>query len=554
MLHPQARALLDLIAERGVPPTHTLSPQEARAVYRDRRGFTQPAPPPVASVQSLQAEGPLGPIPLRLYRPLGTMADQVLPALVYYHGGGWVIGDLDTHDTLCRELANGSGCAVVSVDYRLAPEHRFPAAVDDAIAAARWVRREAAALKLDAQRIAVGGDSAGGNLAAVVALSVRGSSAPPLAFQLLIYPATDMRAVAESHRTNAQGYILTADSVSYYRGHYIADPAQWSDWRASPLLAPDLKGLPPALVITAGYDPLRDEGFGWFYLAVNVGYVCGPLLAEWCRARWGWSAVLLLTMLAMSSGLVVAMFARGHLSASRHKPAVVSHGERSPMQEKQRLHALVLVCGLAVVFFMAIQQTGGPLALFAQDQTARLLVVGKWSLELRPGHYATLHGLFVLLLLPLLNLVFARLRSYRREPSTAAKLAWGFFFTTAAFGLMIVASSDNHTLRPLVSPYWLVGFYVMLSVGELLLSPMGLSLVTGLAPAGRAGRMVGWWYASVALGYWVAGAMGWLWSRWPHRHYFALVVAMLMIAAGVLVSRLRSLDMALRSMHEHTPK
>ena len=147
MLHPQARALLALIAERGVPPTHTLSPQEARAVYRDRRGFTQPAPPPVASVQSLQAEGPQGAIPLRLYRPLGTMADQVLPALVYYHGGGWVIGDLDTHDTLCRELANGSGCAVVSVDYRLAPEHRFPAAVDDAIAAARWVRREAAAPK-----------------------------------------------------------------------------------------------------------------------------------------------------------------------------------------------------------------------------------------------------------------------------------------------------------------------------------------------------------------------------------------------------------------------
>ena len=301
-------------------------------------------------------------------------------------------------------------------------------------------------------------------------------------------------------------------------------------------------------------DPLRDEGFGWFYLAVNVGYVCGPLLAEGCRAKWGWSAVLLLTMLAMSSGLVVAMFARGHLSASRHKPALVSHADCSRVQEKQRLHALVLVCGLAVVFFMAIQHTGGPLALFAQDQTARLLVVSKWSLELRPGHYATLHGLFVLLLLPLLNRLSARLRSHRCEPSTAAKLAWGFLFTTAAFGLMIVASSDNHTRSTLVSPYWLVGFYFLLSVGELLLSPMGLSLVTGLAPAGRAGRMVGWWYASGALGYWVAGAMGWLWSRWPHRHYFALVVAMLMIAAGVLASRLRSLDMALRSMQQHKPK
>lgn len=263
MLHPQARALLDLIAERGVPPTHTLSPQEARAVYRDRRGFTQPAPPPVASVQSLQAEGPLGPIPLRLYRPLGTMADQVLPALVYYHGGGWVIGDLDTHDTLCRELANGSGCAVVSVDYRLAPEHRFPAAVDDAIAAARWVRREAAALKLDAQRIAVGGDSAGGNLAAVVAIAARDAGEPPFAWQLLIYPATDQHRTAPSHASNGQGYLLTRDTMDYFTGHYIPDARLYADWRASPLLHPDLSRLPPALVLTAGYDPLRDEGLAY---------------------------------------------------------------------------------------------------------------------------------------------------------------------------------------------------------------------------------------------------------------------------------------------------
>ncbi|HNJ84018.1 MAG TPA: alpha/beta hydrolase [Piscinibacter sp.] len=263
MLHPQARALLDLIAERGVPPTHTLSPQEARAVYRDRRGFTQPAPPPVASVQSLQAEGPLGPIPLRLYRPLGTMPDQTLPALVYYHGGGWVIGDLDTHDTLCRELANGSGCAVVSVDYRLAPEHRFPAAVDDAIAAARWVRREAAALKLDAERIAVGGDSAGGNLAAVVAIAARDAGEPPFAWQLLIYPATDQHRTAPSHERNGQGYLLTSDTMDYFSGHYIPDARLYADWRASPLLHPDLSRLPPALVLTAGYDPLRDEGLAY---------------------------------------------------------------------------------------------------------------------------------------------------------------------------------------------------------------------------------------------------------------------------------------------------
>ncbi len=262
MLHPQARALLALIAERGVPPTHTLSPQEARAVYRDRRGFTQPAPPPVASVQSLQAEGPQGAIPLRLYRPLGTMPDQTLPALVYYHGGGWVIGDLDTHDTLCRELANGSGCAVVS-DYRLAPEHRFPAAVDDAIAAARWVRREAAALKLDADRIAVGGDSAGGNLAAVVAIAARDAGEPPFAWQLLIYPATDQHRTAPSHERNGQGYLLTSDTMDYFSGHYIPDARLYADWRASPLLHPDLSRLPPALVLTAGYDPLRDEGLAY---------------------------------------------------------------------------------------------------------------------------------------------------------------------------------------------------------------------------------------------------------------------------------------------------
>ena len=176
--------------------------------------------------------------------------------LVYYHGGGLVIGDLDTHDVLCRELANAAGCAVVAVDYRMAPEHRFPAAVDDCLAATYWVQRNAAALGVDATRLAVGGDSAGGNLAAVVALAARDAGDLPIAFQLLIYPATDQRRTAPSHETNGQGYLLTKDTIDYFMGHYIADPAQDLDWRASPLLHDDLSRLPPAFVLTAGYDPL----------------------------------------------------------------------------------------------------------------------------------------------------------------------------------------------------------------------------------------------------------------------------------------------------------
>jgi len=170
------------------------------------------------------------------------------------------MGDLDTHDVLCRQLADEAACVVVAVDYRMGPEHRFPAAVDDVLAATRWLQGQAAALGLDAQRFAVGGDSAGGNLAAVVAQAWRDAGeAVALKFQLLIYPATDMRAVAASHTSNGQGYVLTSDSIAYFRGHYLA-AEQHADWRASPLLHDDLSRLPPALVLTAGFDPLRDEG------------------------------------------------------------------------------------------------------------------------------------------------------------------------------------------------------------------------------------------------------------------------------------------------------
>ena len=277
MLHPQTRALLDLMQERGVPATHTLTPDEARRLYRERRAFTQPAPPAVGEVRELQAEGPHGAIPLRLIRPLGAAADARLPVLVYYHGGGWVIGDLETHDTLCREIANGAGCAVIAVDYRLGPERRFPVAVDDCLAATYWIAAHADELGLDATRLAVGGDSAGGNLAAVVSLAARDAGDLAIAFQLLIYPATDMRAIAPSHTRNGEGYLLTADTIAYFRGHYI-DAPQYEDWRASPLLHADLRRLPPALVLTAGFDPLRDEGAQYAQALTAAGnrasYVC----------------------------------------------------------------------------------------------------------------------------------------------------------------------------------------------------------------------------------------------------------------------------------------
>ncbi|HRH89347.1 MAG TPA: alpha/beta hydrolase [Rubrivivax sp.] len=272
MLHPQAKFLLDLIVERNIPPTHTLSPAEARAFYRERRTLTQPEPPAIAETRELQAGGPQGAIPLRLYQPQpAAQRGSAPPVLVYFHGGGWVIGDLDTHDTLCRELAIGAGCAVLAVDYRMGPEHRFPAAVDDCIAATRWVRDHAAQLGIDASRLAVGGDSAGGNLAAVVAIAMRDAGDLPVRFQLLIYPATDQRRGWPSHTSNGQGYLLTAETMDYFHDHYITDKAMDLDWRASPLLHPDLSNLPPALVLTAGYDPLRDEALQYSHRLTQAG-------------------------------------------------------------------------------------------------------------------------------------------------------------------------------------------------------------------------------------------------------------------------------------------
>ena len=259
-VHPQVAMLLERVARSPLPPYATVPPFVARRIYRDTRAAVSPPAPEVAEAKLLLAPGPGGPIPLRAYRPLASRAEEVLPVLVYFHGGGWTIGDLDTHDVVCRQLANGARCAVFSVDYRMGPESPFPAAVDDCLAATQWVAAEGGALRVDAARIAVGGDSAGGNLATVVALLVRDKGTLRLCFQLLVYPATDQRMNFPSIERNGEGYLLTTASMHYFRGQYLPRREDWSDWRASPLLAPSLAGLPPALLITAGFDPLVDEG------------------------------------------------------------------------------------------------------------------------------------------------------------------------------------------------------------------------------------------------------------------------------------------------------
>ena len=248
-VHPQVAALLQRVARSPLPPYHSVPPFVARRIYRDTRAVLASVAPPVAESRLLIFDR----LAVRAYRPV---PGEVLPALVYFHGGGWTIGDLDTHDVLCRQLAIGARCAVFSVDYRLAPESPFPAAVEDCLAATRFVFEKSSSLKIDVSRIAVGGDSAGGNLAAVVALHRQ----RPLAFQLLIYPATDQRCDTESHRRNGAGYLLTREGIEFFRRCYLPEKKQRADWRASPLLAASHAGLPPAFVITAGYDPLRDEG------------------------------------------------------------------------------------------------------------------------------------------------------------------------------------------------------------------------------------------------------------------------------------------------------
>jgi len=261
MLDKEAHAFLAAVRQANRPDYSTLSPAEARKLYKETRGAVTPKPPEMSEVDNLAAPGPRGPIPLRYYRPAGAPKKDMLPVLVFCHGGGWVIGDLDTHDVVCRTLSNEGRCAVVSVDYRMGPEAKFPAAVDDALAAVQWVASEAKALRIDPARLAVGGDSAGGNLAAVASLLARDAgNQPKIAYQLLIYPATDMHMTTASHGRYGEGHLLTRTAMDWFQAQYLNGSKDREDWRASPLRAASLNGLPPAYVLVAGHDPLRDEG------------------------------------------------------------------------------------------------------------------------------------------------------------------------------------------------------------------------------------------------------------------------------------------------------
>jgi acetyl esterase len=254
-LDPQARTLLDQLETLGAPPMSEQTPEEARAGFALLAAIAGPAEEPVPT-DDRSVPGPAGDIPVRIYRP---RADEALPVVVYFHGGGFVIGDIATHDTTCQRLAAGVRAVVVSVDYRLAPEHHFPAAVVDCEAATAWVSAHASELGGDAARLAVAGDSAGGNLSAVVARRARDAGGPPIAFQLLVYPATDMTCALPSHAENGTGYLLDSDAIGWFLDNYLtgADRRQPD---ASPLFVDDLSGLPPAFVLTAEFDPLRDEG------------------------------------------------------------------------------------------------------------------------------------------------------------------------------------------------------------------------------------------------------------------------------------------------------
>lgn len=261
-LDPLLKALLDQMAAEPAPPMWEMEPQMAREAFVAMMDVIGPKEIPIGKTVNVTMPGPGGDIDLRIYTPVAAGSDA-LPGLIFFHGGGWVIGDLDTHDGLCRILANEAGARVIAVHYRLAPDHKYPAAVDDAIAAVNWVEANAASLGVDPNRLAVGGDSAGGGLAAVVAQVAKEKGGPKLAYQMLFFPVTQIGEDTVSLREFAEGYLLERATLMWFYEHYLPGDADRADPRVSPLKAQDVSGLPPAYVMLAGFDPLHDEGLAY---------------------------------------------------------------------------------------------------------------------------------------------------------------------------------------------------------------------------------------------------------------------------------------------------
>lgn len=265
-LHPESAAFIARLTRPDAPPFYALPlslqrRSQEKMLIEFSPALTDTATMRAARMERSEADG--GPLPFRCYRPQGVADDAKLPLLCWFHGGGWTVGSLAGFDAICRELAQLSGCALAAIGYRQAPEHKFPAATDDAFFALRWLATHADELNIDAARLAVGGDSAGGNLATVAALRCRDAGGPNLAFQLLVYPDVDKRCNSAAHFQFADGYVLTRDLLLYFRANYLSNESDCLDWRVSPLLAPSLAGLPPTLIVAASHDPLRNDGLAY---------------------------------------------------------------------------------------------------------------------------------------------------------------------------------------------------------------------------------------------------------------------------------------------------
>lgn len=263
-LDPQIERILLQIKKAAYPDFWQLSPAQARAQYEKTASVLDARPIALYEIDNLHIPGPHGPIPIRIFTPRPPALGELLPVLVWLHGGGFVVGSLNSYDALCRQLARRADCIVVAVDYRLAPEHKFPCAVDDSFAALHWVAHNAAQFHGDAERLAIGGDSAGGTLTAACTLLARDGGGPALCFQLLVYPGVASKPESAAHYEFAEGYVLSRKSILWFFNNYLRDERDERDFRFAPLAAEDLRGLPPALLIVAGFDPLRDDDLAYY--------------------------------------------------------------------------------------------------------------------------------------------------------------------------------------------------------------------------------------------------------------------------------------------------